>query len=43
MVRGYVQVPPIDGEIKMSFKKLKLRTDIDDGWSLKRIVDWAGK
>jgi len=27
----------------MTFKKLKLRTDIDDGWSLKRIVDWAGE
>ena len=37
MVRGYVQVPP--GVITL--KKLNLRDDIDDTWSLKRIIDWA--
>lgn len=37
MVRGYVQVPPY----KSSLKKLNLRDDIDDSWSLKRIVKWA--
>ena len=42
MVRGYVQVPPPDGEVKMTFLKLPLRTDIDDSWSLKKILDWAG-
>ena len=37
MVRGYVQVPPY----KSSLKKLNLRNDIDDSWSLERIVKWA--
>ena len=41
MVRGYVQVPPISGEYKVRLKKLNLRNDIDDSWSLKRIVDWS--
>src|SRR6056300_447706 len=37
MVRGYIQVPP--GVITL--KKLNLRDDIDETWSLKRIVDWS--
>ena len=37
MVRGYVQVPPYT----VTLKKLDLRGDIDDSWSLKRIVDWS--
>ena len=37
MVRGYVQVPPYT----VTLKKLNLRGDIDDSWSLKRIVDWS--
>tara|TARA_B110000285_G_scaffold217351_1_gene265618 strand:+ start:571 stop:1536 length:966 start_codon:yes stop_codon:yes gene_type:complete len=37
MVRGYVQVPPY----KSSLKKLNLRNDINDSWSLERIVKWA--
>jgi hypothetical protein len=37
MVRGYVQVPPY----KSSLKKLNIRNDIDDSWSLERIVKWA--
>jgi hypothetical protein len=37
IVRGYVQVPPY----KRMLKKLYLRDDIDERWSLKRIVDWA--
>ena len=37
MVRGYIQVPP--GVITL--KKLNLRDDIDETWSLKRIIDWS--
>ena len=37
MVHGYIQVPPA----VITLKKLNLRDDIDDTWSLKRIVDWA--
>jgi hypothetical protein len=37
MVHGYIQVPP--GVITL--KKLNLRDDIDETWSLKRIVDWS--
>lgn len=37
MVRGYVQVPPA----VITLKKLNLRDDIDETWSLKRIVDWS--
>jgi hypothetical protein len=37
MVRGYVQVPPA----VITLKKLELHNDIDETWSLKRIVDWA--
>ncbi len=37
MVRGYVQVPPA----VITVKKLNLRDDIDETWSLKRIVDWS--
>jgi len=37
MIRGYVQVPPA----VISLKKLNFRGDIDDTWSLKKIIDWA--
>lgn len=37
MVRGYIQVPPA----VITLKKLNLRDDIDETWSLKRIVDWS--
>jgi hypothetical protein len=37
MVRGYIQVPPA----VITLKKLNLRGDIDETWSLKRIVDWS--
>ena len=37
MVHGYIQVPPA----VITLKKLNLRDDIDDTWSLKRIIDWA--
>ena len=37
MIRGYVQVPPA----VISLKKLNLRGDIDDTWSLKKIINWA--
>jgi len=37
MARGYVQVPTA----VITLKKLDLRDDIDETWSLKRIVDWS--
>jgi hypothetical protein len=37
MVRGYIQVPPG----VLTLKKLNLRDDIDETWSLKRIIDWS--
>ena len=37
MVRGYVQVPPA----VITLKKMNLRDDIDETWSLKRIIDWS--
>ena len=37
MVRGYVQVPPA----VITLKKLNLRDDIDETWSLKEIIDWS--
>jgi hypothetical protein len=37
MVRGYIQVPPG----VLTLKKLNLRDDIDETWSLKEIIDWS--
>ena len=41
MVHGYLQVPST--EINITLKKLYLRDDIDDTWSLQEILEWAAK
>jgi hypothetical protein len=41
MVHGYLQVPST--EINITLKKLDLRDDIDDTWSLQEILEWAAK
>lgn len=41
MIRGYVQVPPLKGSILYKLKKMRTRVDIDQSWTLKKIVDWS--
>ena len=41
MKRGFIQVPPTRGTTKYRLKKMRLRSDIDPTWSLKKIVDWS--
>ena len=42
MKRGFIQVPPTRGRTtKYRLKKMRLRSDIDPTWSLKKIVDWS--
>ena len=41
MKDGEFQVPPVGGIVKYGVKKLRFRDDIDQSWSLKKIVVWA--
>lgn len=41
MRRGFIQLPPTKGKVKFRLKKMTTRDDIDDAWSLKKIVMWA--
>ena len=41
MRRGYIQVPPVKGTVKYRLKKMRIRSDIDQTWTLKKIVDWS--
>ena len=41
MRHGYIQVPPLKGTVQYKLKKIRTRTDIDQSWSLKKIVDWS--
>jgi len=43
MKDGEFQVPPVGGDVKYTIKKLRLRSDIDSSWSMKKIVTWARK
>jgi len=41
MTRGYIQVPPVKGTVRYRLKKMRTRNDIDQTWTLKKIVDWS--
>tara|TARA_B110000503_G_scaffold4114_1_gene5453 strand:+ start:395 stop:1393 length:999 start_codon:yes stop_codon:yes gene_type:complete len=41
MKDGEFQVPPTGGVVKYGVKKLRFRGDIDQTWSLKKIIVWA--
>ena len=41
MKRGFIQVPPTRGTTKYRLKKMRLRSDIDSSWTVKKIVDWS--
>ena len=41
MRRGFIQVPPVKGTVEYRLKKMRIRRDIDQTWTLKKIVDWS--
>ena len=41
MRRGFIQVPPTKGSVRFRLKKMRLRNDIDQTWTLKKIVNWS--
>ena len=41
MRQGFIQVPPTKGVVKYRLKKMRLRNDIDQTWTLKKIVNWS--
>jgi hypothetical protein len=41
MRRGFIQVPPAKGSVRFRLKKMRLRNDIDQTWTLKKIVNWS--